>query len=106
MRVVVVPSSIVYRAVRHLSTARTALSVIQTRGVSNEKNSPASYQCVVIGGGTGGCAMASKMSRKLGRGKVAVIEPAQVSTSFFKPIKSESIIDWKIVRVLKKLKDF
>ena len=50
--------------------------------------------------------MASKMSRKLGKGKVAVIEPAQVSTSFFKPIKSESIIDWKIVRVLKKLKDF
>ena len=34
---------------------------------------------VVIGGGTGGCAMDSKMSRKLGEGKVAVIEPAQVS---------------------------
>ena len=104
MRVVVVPSPIVYRAVRHLSTARTALSVIQTHGVSSEKNSPASYQCVVIGGGTGGCAMASKMSRKLGKGKVAVIEPAQVS--FFKPIESESLIDWKIVRVLIKLKDF
>ena len=102
MRVVVVPSPIVYRAVRHLSTARTTLSVIQ----ENEKNSPASYQCVVIGGGTGGCAMASKMCRKLGKGKVAVIEPAQVSTSFFKPIESENLIDWKIDRVLIKLKDF
>lgn len=41
-----------------------------------------SFKCVVLGGGTGGCAMAAKMTRKFGAGNVAVIEPQDVSLSF------------------------
>lgn len=37
------------------------------------------YKCVVLGGGTGGCAMAAKMTRKFGADKVAVVEPNDVS---------------------------
>ena len=72
MRVVVVPRT-------KQRAARAALSYLHTRGVSSDTSPALSYHCVIIGGGTGGCAMASKMSRKLGKGKVAVIEPAQVS---------------------------
>lgn len=39
-----------------------------------------SYKCVVLGGGTGGCAMAAKMARKFGADKVAVVEPRDVSS--------------------------
>ena len=45
----------------------------------SERYASSSYKCVVLGGGTGGCAMASKMTRKLGAGNVAVIEPNDVS---------------------------
>ena len=38
-----------------------------------------SYKCVVLGGGTAGCALASKMTRKFGDGAVAVVEPHDVS---------------------------
>ena len=72
LRVVVVPLT-------KQRAALAALSYILTRGVSSDTSPALSYQCVVIGGVTGGCAMASKMSRKLGKGKVAVILPAQVS---------------------------
>ncbi|XP_023329172.1 sulfide:quinone oxidoreductase, mitochondrial [Eurytemora carolleeae] len=34
------------------------------------------FRLVVVGGGSGGCATAAKFSRKLGTGKVAVIDPA------------------------------
>nr|QTJ02331.1 sulfide quinone oxidoreductase 2 [Xenograpsus testudinatus] len=37
-----------------------------------------SYKLVVVGGGAGGCATAAKFSSKLGKGNVAVIEPADV----------------------------
>ena len=37
-----------------------------------------SYDLVVVGGGSGGCAAAAKFSAKLGKGKVAVIDPAEV----------------------------
>ena len=33
------------------------------------------YKLLIVGGGTAGCAMASKFSPKLGAGKVAVVEP-------------------------------
>ena len=38
-----------------------------------------SYQFVVCGGGAGGLAVASSLGRRFGRGKLAVIEPADVS---------------------------
>jgi len=35
----------------------------------------------VVGGGTGGCAMAAKLSSRLGSNKVIVLEPEDVSNS-------------------------
>ncbi|XP_043188056.1 sulfide:quinone oxidoreductase, mitochondrial-like isoform X2 [Amphibalanus amphitrite] len=37
----------------------------------------ARYKLVVVGGGSGGCSVAAKFTRKLGKGQVAVIEPAE-----------------------------
>jgi len=37
-----------------------------------------SYKVLVIGGGAGGCSAAAKFAKKLGRGKVGVIEPNDV----------------------------
>lgn len=37
-----------------------------------------SYKLVVVGGGTGGCAVAARFCRELGKGNVCVIEPAEV----------------------------
>nr|ABV22505.1 sulfide:quinone oxidoreductase [Arenicola marina] len=42
------------------------------------------YKMVVVGGGTGGCAAAHMFSRKLGKGNVAVIEPAD--THYYQPL--------------------
>jgi len=38
-----------------------------------------SYRVVVVGGGTSGCAIASKFASHFGKGKVAVVEPSDVS---------------------------
>ena len=39
------------------------------------------YRCkvLIVGGGSGGCAMAAKLSSKLGKNKVIVLDPADVS---------------------------
>ncbi|KAK7074777.1 hypothetical protein SK128_016877 [Halocaridina rubra] len=42
--------------------------------VTNHKD----YKLLVLGGGAGGCATAAKFSSKLGAGKVAVVEPADM----------------------------
>ena len=34
---------------------------------------------MVVGGGAGGCSVAAKFTKKLGKGQVAIIEPAKVS---------------------------
>ncbi|GAB6032043.1 hypothetical protein CHUAL_010412 [Chamberlinius hualienensis] len=52
--------------------------VCRNAGKSND------YEVVVVGGGTGGCSMAAKFSRKLGPGKVAVIEPND--THYYQPM--------------------
>jgi len=52
-------------SVQHFSTATTL------------KND--SYRFVVAGGGAGGLAIASSLTRKYGDGNVAVIEPSEVS---------------------------
>lgn len=38
-----------------------------------------SYRLLVLGGGTAGCAIASKFASSLGKGNVAVVDPAEVS---------------------------
>ena len=37
-----------------------------------------SYKLLIVGGGAGGCSMASKFASRLGKGNVAVIEPSEV----------------------------
>ncbi|XP_038078811.1 sulfide:quinone oxidoreductase, mitochondrial-like [Patiria miniata] len=46
--------------------------------------SPSMYKFVVVGGGSGGLAMASSLSRKHGKGQVAVIEPSE--DHFYQPL--------------------
>ncbi|XP_038076099.1 sulfide:quinone oxidoreductase, mitochondrial-like [Patiria miniata] len=46
--------------------------------------SPSMYKFVVVGGGAGGLAMASSLSRKHGKGQVAVIEPSDVH--YYQPL--------------------
>ena len=52
-----------------------------------------SYKLVVLGGGTAGSAVANKFASKLGRGKVAVVEPSKVSCTsiyiFKKTVKNQ-----------------
>jgi len=38
-----------------------------------------SYRMVVVGGGTAGCAIGNKFGSYFGEGKVAVVEPSDVS---------------------------
>ena len=42
------------------------------------------YPVVIVGGGSGGCTMAARISRKLGAGAVAVIEPSEVH--YYQPL--------------------
>ena len=53
-----------------------------------------SYKCVVLGGGTAGCALASKMTRKFGDGAVAVVEPHDVSLFVDCLIYCKSSLSW------------
>ena len=41
------------------------------------------YKLVIVGGGSGGSAIASKFARTLKKGDVAVVEPSEVSGLFF-----------------------
>lgn len=60
---------------------QTSIQILAARACnySTGQSEKASYKCVVLGGGTGGCAMAAKMTRKFGAGQVAVVEPNDVS---------------------------
>ncbi|XP_047501361.1 sulfide:quinone oxidoreductase, mitochondrial-like [Penaeus chinensis] len=57
---------------------RSSCLVQQTAALSTSSVRNKSYELVVVGGGAGGCATAAKFSSKLGKGKVAVIEPADM----------------------------
>lgn len=48
-----------------------------SRHFSTSLSAQKNYKLVVVGGGAGGCAVASKFVKKLGAGNVAVIEPSQ-----------------------------
>jgi len=52
----------------------------RTFAVSNSLSSERrSYRLVVVGGGTAGCAIGSKFGSHFGNGKVAIVEPSDVS---------------------------
>ena len=80
---------------RHLSrsagaVAKSWTAMLNNLQVQNQRSSPAAfstssvsesvrrYDLVIVGGGAGGCATAHMFSRKMGRGRVAIIEPADV----------------------------
>jgi len=46
---------------------------------SSFKSEQRSYRVVVVGGGTAGCSIASKLASPFGKGKVAIVEPDDVS---------------------------
>ena len=46
---------------------------------SSFKSEQRSYRVVVVGGGTSGCAIASKLASRFGKGKVGIVEPDDVS---------------------------
>jgi len=55
------------------------LSHFGPRGLSTSSTVLADqhFRLVVVGGGSGGCATVNKFARKLGKGKVALIEPSE-----------------------------
>jgi len=66
------PSRSVLFSAKQLKT----LSVILRSYSGGEQRS---YRLVVVGGGTAGCAIASKFGSYFGKGRVAVVEPSDVS---------------------------
>nr|QTJ02330.1 sulfide quinone oxidoreductase 1 [Xenograpsus testudinatus] len=70
---------------------------LQNGAFSTSTKACKSYKLVVVGGGAGGCATAAKFSSKLGKGNVAVIEPADMH--YYQPM-------WTLVGGgMKKLED-
>ncbi|XP_064107561.1 sulfide:quinone oxidoreductase, mitochondrial-like [Macrobrachium nipponense] len=65
------------RGVR-LLTAHGLRESLQRAALSTTCANHKSYKLVVVGGGAGGCATAAKFSSKLGKGQVAVIDPANM----------------------------
>lgn len=67
----------------------TGKSLARARGVhtSSVQQSPASVeessQFVVCGAGAGGLAVAARLGRKFGEGKVTIVDPAEVCTHMY-----------------------
>lgn len=63
-----------------MSTSSRAVQMLLVQTVRRYSSAGVKhYQVVVAGGGSGGCAVAARACRALGSGKVAVIDPAQVT---------------------------
>jgi len=64
---------------RILFSRSIGLAIKQQRNFAvSSKSLSSSYRLVVVGGGTSGCAVASKFGSHFGKGKVAVVEPFDV----------------------------
>ena len=66
-------------AVRHLQSSAKRLQVLQVAAFSTTgtRNEDRSYKMLIVGGGTGGSAIANKFSSKFGK-DLCVIEPSEV----------------------------
>lgn len=51
--------------------------VIRNISLSAPNNAKDNYKLVVVGGGSGGLAIASRFARKLGKNNVGIIEPSE-----------------------------
>lgn len=65
-------TSLLFRKSKDLRFA--TLRCFSLSSLNNQKDH---YKFVVVGGGTGGLATASKCARKFGAGNVAIIEPSK-----------------------------
>ena len=52
--------------------------ILTVRAASTKAKNVTHHPMVVLGGGTGGSSVAARACRILGKGNVAVVEPAQV----------------------------
>ena len=66
-----------------VSHARSIQSEPAELPLSPPSTSESMYNFVVVGGGSGGLALASNLSRKYGKGQVAVVEPSDVRRDGF-----------------------
>lgn len=91
-------SAAIHRCIAGSVTMSTGSSSPRTFATTTKLSAAAgerSYGLVVLGGGTIGCAMASKFSAKFGKGRVAVVEPTEVSYC-----SVQSMSDLEIGRIL------
>ncbi|XP_065359541.1 sulfide:quinone oxidoreductase, mitochondrial [Calliphora vicina] len=61
------------------SALNTNLGLTALRSFSASPSLSEKHECkvLIVGGGSGGCALAAKLSSKLGKGKVIVVDPAE-----------------------------
>ena len=69
--------------VSHVAPLTTASHLRDAHSEASSSSVPPStsssmYKFVVVGGGAGGLALASSLSRRYGKGQVAIIEPSDV----------------------------
>lgn len=73
------------KAVKFLNTvSKTENISFRAFSVSSQCHADKHFRLLVVGGGAGGCGTASKFASKLGKGKVAVIEPT--TTHYYQPM--------------------
>lgn len=66
--------------VQRRSTYAVLSSLRSLHATQKGDDTDRSFQFVVCGGGAGGLAVGSSLARRFGPGKVAIIEPAEVSS--------------------------
>lgn len=64
--------------------SRRAMNQLPRATTSSIREKSSSYEVVVAGGGSGGIATAARLTKQLGKGKVAVVEPAD--NHYYQPI--------------------
>ena len=60
------------------TTTMTCRSLATTTTTTSSSQQHDDYELLILGGGTAGSSIAHKLCKKLGRGKVGVIEPNEV----------------------------
>ncbi|XP_063228797.1 sulfide:quinone oxidoreductase, mitochondrial isoform X2 [Bacillus rossius redtenbacheri] len=63
---------------------RNSWLAVKRFSTTAQKNEKISCKLLVVGGGSGGCSMAAKFSKKLGKNKVVIVEPAAMH--YYQPL--------------------
>ena len=69
----------------HLMTSKmsTRLLINQMRCLSSSSKSKNHYKLLICGGGSGGLSVGAKFADTMTKGKVAIVEPADVISFYF-----------------------